>query len=53
MFSDIKYVLLVLPPTKNGNPFGSFEAIPGPITLVSGSNCGLGSHSFGEISTMV
>ena len=49
----MKYVLHVLPPTKNGNPFGSKEAIAGSITFASGSNCGLGSYNLGDISTMV
>ena len=43
----------VLPPTRNGNPFGSNEAISGPINLVSGSNCSLGSYRLEDISTMV
>ena len=43
---------LLLPRTRNANPFGSNKAISGPMKLVSGLNYSLGSYSFDEISTM-
>ena len=42
----------ILPPTRNGNPFDPYEAISGPIKLVIGSNCSLGSYRFDKISTI-
>ena len=45
-------VIYFLQLLRNGNSFGSYEAISGPIKLVSDSNCSLGFYSFCEISTM-